>query len=202
MTLSSCQTSGGGGSGGGGGASVGRVKVIPVNRTEQKVLNQAVIGGAVVGATAGYLIAQNNDINPALGALAGAAVGGMAGNIVGKAQIKKLRVRQLNVNETAELVNDARAYNQQVAAQIRTMRAQVAALDSQTRNKQAILRSIKSSHDNVDLTITRGEKAIESTSGPQASAYRSQLSQMKSQRAQLLALYNQAVKQSGGGTET
>lgn len=193
LATTGCQTTSGGSSGGGKrGASVGRVQVIPKNEMELKILRQAVTVGTVAGGTAGYFIAQNNNINPYAGAAAGALVGALAGSGVAKAQIKDVRFKQLDVNKKAQLVQSAQTYNQNMANRIRVMRAQVAALDPEFSSKQAVIQSIQQSYDNVSNQIASSDTLMEGASGVQASQYREELDSLRSKRTELEALLKQA----------
>ena len=194
LGLTSCQTASTGGGGGGGGASVGRMKVIPQSPLEQKIIKEAMMVGAGVGAASGAVIARNNDINPYLGAAAGALAGAAVGNIVGKHQIRNLRIRQFNANETRQLADAARRYNDQLAAQVNQARKQVAVMDSQTRNKQQIIRDLERQLVNAEQVYIKREKLLQSATGSSASQYRYELNRLRSEKSALESLLAQAKR--------
>jgi hypothetical protein len=172
---------------------------------EAKVMKETGISGAAIGALVGgvttgaltfaTLAATGSSMEQAatgaaIGAAAGAVGGGITGYGQGKKQGQKLVAQAMTRDQVAEYVKGARAYNVHLAKTNATLRTALARAKSTGDKKtlNIIRKEGTAELKSLDQRIASRTKAVNNLEWPSGSGkaqYKSELSQAKTQRAQL-----------------
>ena len=185
--------------------------------TEQRVLKETGISGAIVGSIAGGVVAggvtlliakasgmSNQDALITAGAagVAGAVAGGVIGYQKGKEQGQKIVARSMERDQLAKLLKGARAYNarlERVNDSLRTQVREVKRMANPKMKKQEyaqLLKLAKREDTDASKRITEREKALENPKWRSSDkpAYKETLQDLKSEKKQLGTLIGQIEK--------
>ncbi len=171
----------------------GQIGGIGYDGQEKRILNEARIGGALVGAGAGALIANATDNNVAAGAALGGLGGLLVGNAVGTGQANKARAVRMDNDSLRQAIASARANNDRLAAYNRKVSQRIAEIKAKPADeRQALARAELSSIDNAieqthRQTASRQEfvNSIPSDQAGQASAMNTEIRRGQSEVATL-----------------
>jgi len=179
----------------------GTIGPLSFDAQEQKIINQARLGGAVLGAAAGYAIGHNNGGKGLEGALLGGLLGGLAGNAVGQGQARNAQNVRLSNEQFQRAIaitrqNNRRLedYNRRVAARIAELRRKPAAERAQLAKAElgAVNANLKAAQS---YTVQRSNSRAKMTSS-QSSTYSREISRGKMQTQYLTNYRNELSRMS------
>ncbi|MDA7880950.1 glycine zipper domain-containing protein [Akkermansiaceae bacterium] len=198
LFLSSCTNPAGGIAGIGHGGTIGPLSF---DAQEQTIINQARMGGALLGAAAGYAIGQNNGGNGLEGALIGGLLGGLAGNAVGQGQARNAQNMRLSNEQFQRAIAITRqnndrleAYNRRVAARIAELRRKSAAERAQLAKAElgAVNANLKAAQS---YTVKRTQSKAK-LSRSQGDTYASEIRRGQQQTERLASYRNELTRMS------
>ncbi|NJM37268.1 MAG: hypothetical protein HC845_05010 [Akkermansiaceae bacterium] len=198
LLISSCASPTGGIAGVG---SSGVIGPLNYDGQERQIIDQARVGGALLGAAAGYFIAKESGGNRLGGAALGGLVGGLAGDAVGKGQANQAKQARLSNDSLRNAIASARknndrleAYNRKVAARIAELRRKPAA--ERASLAKAELKDVDSSLKSTQ-SYTSSRSAAKSKMPPtQASQYASETRRGEREQARLASYRSELAKMS------
>lgn len=199
LLVSSCASPTGGVAGFG--SSGGTIGPLNYDSQERQIIDQARIGGALVGATAGYLIAKNSGADRLGGAAIGGLLGGLAGDSVGKSQANNAQNARLDNDQLRQAIASARKNNDRLAA----YNARVAARIAELRRKSAVERAAlaRAELKEVDASLSSTQTYTSSRGSAkakmpptQASQYASEMRRGEREQARLSSYRSELAKMS------
>ncbi len=198
LFISSCASPSGGIAGMG---SSGTIGPLSYDGQERQIIDQARVGGALLGATAGYFIAKESGGSRLGGAALGGLVGGLAGDAVGKGQANQAKQARLDNDSLRNAIASARknndrleAYNRKVAARIAELRRKPAA--ERASLAKAELKDVDNSLKSTQSYTSSRSVAKSKMPPTQASQYASETRRGEREQARLASYRSELAKMS------